>query len=105
MVSYSYTDSQWKDLLTAYNGSAITYDAIGNPLSYYNGVSYYYYHNLQGDVIGIYNQNLNKVVGYSYDSWGKLISITGSMADTLGVDNPFRYRGYYYDTDLQWSRS
>ena len=21
------------------------------------------------------------------------------MASTLGVDNPFRYRGYYYDTE------
>ena len=33
-VTYSYGDSEWKDLLTAYNGQAITYDEIGNPLSY-----------------------------------------------------------------------
>jgi hypothetical protein len=26
-------DSQWGDLLTAYDGNAITYDQIGNPLS------------------------------------------------------------------------
>ena len=32
-IPYSYTDSNWKDKLTAYNGQAITYDAIGNPLS------------------------------------------------------------------------
>ncbi len=31
--TYSYTDSNWKDKLTAYNGTAITYDEIGNPLS------------------------------------------------------------------------
>ena len=30
----------WGDLLTSYNGVAITYDAIGNPLSYYNGSAY-----------------------------------------------------------------
>ena len=30
----------WGDLLTSYNGTAITYDSIGNPLSYYNGSSY-----------------------------------------------------------------
>ena len=35
-----YTNSQWGDLLTSYNGHAITYDGIGNPLSYYNGSSY-----------------------------------------------------------------
>ena len=28
---YTYGDSNWKDKLTAYNGTAITYDAIGNP--------------------------------------------------------------------------
>ena len=33
-----------------------------------------------------------KVVEYKYDAWGKLLSITGSMADILGIYNPFRYR-------------
>jgi RHS repeat-associated core domain len=33
-VSYAYGNSGWKDLLTSYNGNAITYDAIGNPLTY-----------------------------------------------------------------------
>ena len=27
------------------------------------------------------------------------MSITGSMSETLGKKNPFRYRGYYYDTE------
>ena len=40
-----------------------------------------------------------KVVEYTYDAWGKLISTTGTLASTLGADNPFRYRGYYYDTE------
>jgi len=31
---YSYDDPNWKDLLTAYNGQPITYDAQGNPTSY-----------------------------------------------------------------------
>ena len=39
------------------------------------------------------------VVNYTYDSWGNVVSITGSMADTLGQDNPFRYRAYYFDSD------
>ena|GEM_PF-1959040 len=36
---------------------------------------------------------------YTYDSWGKLISTTGSLASTVGVKNPYRYRGYRYDTE------
>lgn len=36
----AYTDSEWGDLLTSFNGTTITYDDIGNPLSYYNGSSY-----------------------------------------------------------------
>ena len=35
--TYIYGDANWKDLLTAFDGQSITYDEIGNPLSYYNG--------------------------------------------------------------------
>ena len=33
-TSCTYGDAEWGDLLTAYNGEEITYDGIGNPLSY-----------------------------------------------------------------------
>lgn len=33
-VTYTYGDSDWGDLLTAYDGKSITYDTIGNPLAY-----------------------------------------------------------------------
>ena len=39
-INYTYGNTEWKDLLTAYNGQNITYDAIGNPLSYYNGTQF-----------------------------------------------------------------
>ena len=32
-ITYTYGDTNWGDLLTAYDGTAITYDGIGNPLS------------------------------------------------------------------------
>ena len=35
--TYTYGNSDWKDLLTAFDGQSITYDGSGNPLSYYNG--------------------------------------------------------------------
>ncbi len=31
--AYTYGDAVWKDMLTAYNGQAIEYDAQGNPTS------------------------------------------------------------------------
>ena len=38
--TYTYGDSDWLDLLTAFDGETITYDGAGNPLSYYNGSRY-----------------------------------------------------------------
>ena len=87
-----------------YNNQQIwfDYDAAGTRHAMeYNGNNYYYYYNLQGDVIGLYDSDLNSVVQYSYDSWGKLLSVTGSLAETVGKANPFRYRGYYYDSETE----
>ena len=76
------------------------YTAGGSPYGFtYNGTSYFYLTNIQGDIIGIYDSTGTVVVEYTYDSWGKLISITGSLASTIGVKNPLRSRGYYYDTE------
>ena len=63
--------------------------------------TYYYVYNLQGDIIAITNGGGFKVVEYTYDPWGKLISTTGSMASSIGVQNPYRYRAYRYDTELE----
>ena len=186
--SYSYTDD-WGDLLTAYNGVALTYDEIGNPLTYYNGASYtfewlgrrlvsattgsnslsftynddsgirtsktkngvtttYYldgsliiaeetsgnvtvylydasgspagmqYHassyaeddwdifwyekNLQGDIVAVYNEAGTKLVSYTYDAWGSFSrNYHNGGSSTVAGNNPFLYRGYYYDKDLQ----
>ena len=77
-----------------------SYDANGNVVAVnYNGTYYYYVRNGQNDVIRLIDGNNNSVVEYSYDSWGKQISCTGSLASTLGAQNPFRYRGYVYDPD------
>ena len=184
----TYGNSQWGDLLTSYNGQTITYDGIGNPLSYYNGSSYtftwegrrlvgavkgsnamsfeynddgirtsktvngvettyyvnggqivaektgtrtivyiydatgspigmmyrtpsyaantwdtfWYEKNLQGDIIAVYNASGTKVATYTYtDAWGNYtVSYSNGGGSTGAQYNPFRYRGYYYDTDL-----
>ena len=38
--TYTYGNSEWRDLLTKYDGTTISYDTNGNPTSYYNGSSY-----------------------------------------------------------------
>ena len=65
----------------------------------YQGKTYYYEKNLQGDIIGLFDDGKNSVVQYQYDSWGKLLNTTGTLSSTVGTINPLRYRGYYNDVE------
>ena len=71
-------------------GFVYTLDGVSN--------TYYLQRNLLGDVVGIYNTSGTKVGGYTYDAWGncKITQNTGAIASV----NPIRYRGYYYDADM-----
>jgi len=178
--TYVYGDASWGDLLTSYDGQTITYDAIGNPLSYlgatltwqngrrlasytkgtdsitytynaegmrtsktvngtvteyiydgstllaqkvgndwmyffydadgilgfiYNNCAYYYAKNLQGDVLSVLDSYGLTVCEYTYDSWGKLITVTDDSGNAVtnsthvALLNPIRYRGYLYDSE------
>ena len=33
-TNYGYSNSEWRDLLTSFNGQAVTYDEIGNPITF-----------------------------------------------------------------------
>ena len=55
--------------------------------------------NLQGDIIGLVDESGNTVVEYKYDSWGNLLNKDDIAEGSVGAKNPFRYRGYYYDTE------
>lgn len=82
-------------------------DGSGNTIGFnYNNIPYFYMKNLQGDIVGITDASGNIVAKYTYDSWGKLISIKDASDvdkttdDTfIGYINPLRYRGYYYDSE------
>ena len=50
-------------------------------------------------ITGLIDANGTAVVNYRYDSWGTVTGISGSMAGTLGKDNPYRFKGYYYDEE------
>ncbi len=64
-----------------------------------NGSIFYYVTNIQSDVEQILNSTGSIVVSYTYDAYGNVLSIDGSMKDTLGQENPFSYRSYYYDSE------
>ena len=60
--------------------------------------------NTRGDVIALYNGDGDVKTVYTYDSWGKLISVTDGEGNSLGANklgnlNSIRYRGYVYDSE------
>jgi len=66
--SYTYGDSVWLDLLTAVNGKAITYDAIGNPTKYHNGTVFTWEKGRR--LSASFNSVANRQVEYSYNAEG-----------------------------------
>ena len=62
-------------------------------------MDYYYRKNLQGDIIGIINAVGTELVSYSYDAWGNILWTEDDSGRNLAELNPYRYRGYYYDTE------
>jgi len=97
---YVYNGGSLSQMTVGSNTLYFTYDANGAPLTVtYNGTTYYYATNLQGDVTAILNNAGTAVVSYTYDAWGNILDTAGTMKDTLGTLNPLRYRGYVYDVE------
>ena len=71
------------------------YDADGIAGMRCNDTYYYFEKNLFGDVLRVYSVYGSVVAEFKYDSYGNIISSSGSMADKV----KFRYRGYYYDDE------
>ncbi len=67
----------------------------------YNNVTYLYRKNVQGDITHIYEKcedgSLKQVAHYAYDAYGNVKELQENSA--ISQLNPFRYRGYYYDTE------
>ena len=61
---------------------------------------YYFTKNLQGDIIGIYDETGEILVEYYYDAWGCLYRQSNKSGYSyIAEANPFRYRGYYFDVE------
>jgi hypothetical protein len=79
------------------------YDAAGRPyaMKYVDGEMYYYILNIQGDVVGLYNERDELVAKYDYDAWGNCY-INELYINSAAYENPLRYRGYFYDNEPGW---
>ena len=53
------------------------------------------------DIIAVYNTSGTKLISYVYDAWGNVTVTNHNVSGTNSGarHNPFRYRGYYYDTE------
>ena len=113
VTDYYYNGSVLIGMVTGTGSTAVhrffSYDASGNVVSVdYSSdggstfTTYYYLRNGQNDVVKLIDNSGDTVVEYTYDTWGKVLSCTGTLATTLGANQPFRYRGYVYDTETGW---
>ncbi len=94
-------------VVTTSNGSTTTdtlnyyYDGNGQPLSItYNGTTYYYVTNAQGDVMALVDTTGATVATYSYDAWGNILATTGN--NPVALANSLRYRSYVYDSETEY---
>ena len=66
----------------------------------YNGEPYYFFKNLQGDIIAITDKDAKVVAKYSYDAWGVPTITQDTSVCAIAAINPYRYRGYFYDNEI-----
>ncbi len=62
----------------------------------YENSRYFYRRDILGNIIAIIDNIGNIVVEYTYDAWGNHVSKGNAQ---IAAINPYRYRGYYYDTE------
>ena len=96
----------WKNIKNSKNGHHIfTYDS-NNMLAgiTYNNKEYFYARDILGNIYGIINSSGNYIIKYDYNAYGEVTkNILALSGDDLVVanHNPFMYKGYYYDSDLE----
>ena len=102
-VTHTYTLDGTKILKEAWGGNTLVplYDNEDSVCGViYNGEPYYFFKNLQGDIIAIADKNAQVVAKYSYDAWGVCTVEQDTSAAGIASVNPFRYRGYYFDAEI-----
>ena len=76
------------------------YDHTGVFAVKHNNATYFYRKDVQANIVALLDNSGAVVVEYKYDAWGKCqTTVVDSTATEIANLNPFRYRGYYYDTE------
>ena len=66
-----------------------------------NSSKYFYVRDYLQNILGIVDQSGKLVVKYKYDAYGNNKGIEDTSGIGIGSYNPFRYKGYYYDDDIE----
>ena len=83
------------------NGELIGFQYRNSSYESSNWDIFWYDKNAEGDILAIYDELGNLLVSYAYDAWGNFVETVGTVAAAqIASKNPFRYRSYYYDSDL-----
>ena len=97
----------WTNQITKIGYFHLNSGLAGFTLSRQTGIAdavkadYIYRKNALGDIDGIFDTDMNLIGEYVYDAWGNC-TIEAAGADNIEImeTNPFRYRGYYWDKEL-----
>lgn len=111
---YNYVDGKLIRQIGGFGTIDFIYGAGGVIGFKFNNTTYIYRRNLMGDVTHIYTTNGTLVARYVYDAWGnhriydensneiiKKDNTENNEPKHIGEINPIRYRGYYYDTEIE----
>ena len=103
--SVTFTYDANGNLIRQNNGISFIYDASGVCGICYGNSTYFYRKDILGNIVAILDANGEIVAKYTYDAWGNH-TITDTNGNVITDENhianlnPFRYRGYYYDTGI-----
>ena len=103
-VKHTYTLDGTKILCEAWGGNTLVplYDNEESVCGIiYNDEPFYFQKDLQGDIIAIVDKNAHTVARYSYDAWGACTVVADTSECSAAAVNPFRYRGYYFDSETK----
>ena len=99
----------WTNQITKIGYFHLNSGLAGFTLSRQTGIAdavkadYIYRKNALGDIDGIFDTDMNLIGEYVYDAWGNCtIEATGADNIEIMETNPFRYRGYYWDKELNF---
>ena len=88
--TFTYGNAEWRDLLTAYNGSVITYDTVGNPTTWYDGAAMTWVNGKRLASISATNSHSALAFTYDVDSLRLTKTVgTGSSA----VEHKYTWQG------------